>query len=356
MILFALLLAGAQVHAGDVVTEARSTRNQIVDSEAESQGVLSELYVIQKRVKDISKARDRLSSMMLSSNGDAQALARSVAMLEKELDAQRLQLARRLSLLYRWNSPNLLPFMFSSASAVEFERNLRFMRLLSEKDFQYFRNYQRTLKTAHRQRSKLRAKVGILLSLRKQMSEEEGKMHEVFQRKTDLLAKLKQQKERGLRTLKSLRENHPELESVLKAGFFEKRGHLAPPVNGHVESQYGTVFDKKYSYRLVKKGWHYRTKFSQVHSVFDGEVAFAGKLPGYGQTVVIDHGDHYYTVYSGLNALKVGLEDQVKETQVIGRADHRLYFEIRHFSEAIDPASWIQDSSTKEIASLGGHQ
>lgn len=357
MILLSLLLFLTPAHAADVVTQAQSTRNQIVDSESESRDVLGELYVIQKRVKDINKARSRLNSMMLSSDGDAQALARSVAMLEQELAAQRLQLARRLGLLYRWNSPNLLPFMFSSASAVEFERNLRYVRLFSEKDFKYLKNYQNTLKTAHQQRSKLHAKIGILLSLRKQMSVEESKMNEVFQRKTSLLTRLKQKKELGLKTLKTLREEHPELEGMLKTGFFEKRGHLSHPVMGRLESTYGTVFDKKYSYRLVKKGWHYRIKFQPVRTVFDGEVAFAGKLPGYGQTVVVDHGDHYYTVYGGLNTLNVEVNDQIKEAQVIGQADHRLYFEIRHFSEAIDPAAWIQDSNSKEIASLGGeHQ
>lgn len=354
MILFSLLLTASSAHAADVVSQATSTRHQITDSESESRDVLGELYVIQKRVKEISKARAHLNSMMLSSDGDAQALARSVSLLEKELSEQRLQLARRLGLLYRWNSPNLMPFLFSSVSAGEFERNLKFVRLLSEKDFQYLKNYQKTLKSASRQRSRLKNKIGVLISLKKQMSMEESKMNEVFQRKTLLLAKLKQQKELGLKTLKTLRADHPELEGMLKTGFFEKRGRLSAPVKGVIESGYGALFDKKYAFRLFKKGWQYKTSNQEVHGVFEGDVAFAGKLPGYGPTVVLDHGDHYFTVYGGLSRLNVKTDDMIKENQVIGRADRRLYFEIRHFSEAIDPANWIVNSANKEIASLGG--
>jgi septal ring factor EnvC (AmiA/AmiB activator) len=354
LILASFLFASTLAHAADIVSQAQSTRNQIVDSEAESRDVLGELYVIQKRVKDISKQRAKLNTLMLSSDGDAQALARSVNIVEKELSAQRLQLARRLGFLYRWNSPNLMPFMFSSASAGEFARNLRYMRLLSEKDFQYLQTYQNTLKMARQQRSKLNAKITILLSLKKQVSVEENKMSDVFAQKTNLLARLKQKKELGLRTLKALRNNHPELEGMLRTGFFEKRGHLNPPVSGQVESNYGTFFDRKYAFRLLKKGWHWRVHNEEVKSVFDGEVAYAGRLPGYGSTVVIDHGDHYFTVYSGLSELNVKVDDTVKESQVVGKVDRALYFEIRHFSEAIDPASWIQTSNSKEIASNGG--
>lgn len=354
MILLSLLFSTSLARAADIVTEAQSTRNQITDSESERRDVLGELYTIQKRVKDISKVRARLNALMLSSDGDAQALARSVALLEKELSAERRQLARRLGFLYRWSSPNLMPFMFSSASAEEFERNLRYVRLLSEKDFQYLQNYQQTLKAAHQQRSKLHSKITILISLKKQMSVEESKMSDVFRQKTNLLAKLKQRKELGLKTLKALRSSHPELEGMLRTGFFEKRGHLNPPISGTLESNYGTFYDRTYAFRLLKKGWRWRAHNENVKSVFDGVVAFAGRLPGYGSTVLIDHGDHYFTVYSGLSSLNVKVDDTVKESQALGKVDRALYFEIRHFSEALDPAGWIQNLNSKAIASLGG--
>jgi len=166
--------------------------------------------------------------------------------------------------------------------------------------------------------------------------------------------KLGRKKELGLKTLKALRAEHPELEGMLKTGFFEKRGRLRAPVNGHIESNYGTLFDKTYSFRLLKKGWRYQIQDQDVMGIFEGDVAFAGKLPGYGLTVIIDHGDHYFTVYGGLTSLGVNVDDAIKEAQVIGHSNKQLYFEIRHFTEAIDPAHWIQDSNNKEIASLGG--
>ena len=143
---------------------------------------------------------------------------------------------------------------------------------------------------------------------------------------------------------------HPELETTLNTGFFERRGSLGAPVEGQIEGPYGAVVDKTYWYRLLRKGWRYHVEKQSVKSVFNGDVAFAGKLPGYGSTVVIDHGDHYYSVYGLMDSLKVSTGSKVREGDIIGLSDHHLYFEIRHFSEAIDPSKWIKDSNRQVAA------
>ena len=47
--------------------------------------------------------------------------------------------------------------------------------------------------------------------------------------------------------------------------------------------------------------------------MFSGEVAFAGKLPGYGRTAIVDHGDHYYTVYGWLGSLNVENGEKIQQ-------------------------------------------
>ena len=81
---------------------------------------------------------------------------------------------------------------------------------------------------------------------------------------------------------------------------------------------------------------------SKVKSVFAGTVAFVGSLAGYGKTLVIDHGDHYYTVYSHTDSISVGEGDEVAQNQIIASSGEGLYFEVRHFSEPYDPSSWIK--------------
>jgi murein DD-endopeptidase MepM/ murein hydrolase activator NlpD len=57
-----------------------------------------------------------------------------------------------------------------------------------------------------------------------------------------------------------------------------------------------------------------------VKSAGDGEVIFRGRKGGYGQVMIVKHGEHYETLYAHLSDFKNGLEsgDQVKQGEVIG--------------------------------------
>ncbi|HXE43516.1 MAG TPA: M23 family metallopeptidase, partial [Candidatus Baltobacteraceae bacterium] len=79
----------------------------------------------------------------------------------------------------------------------------------------------------------------------------------------------------------------------------------------------------------------------KIHSIFSGEVAFAGRLPGYDHVVIINHGDHYYSLYAHLDRVTVASGQSVAQGQALASADQDLYFEIRHFSDAIDPKPWL---------------
>lgn len=95
-----------------------------------------------------------------------------------------------------------------------------------------------------------------------------------------------------------------------------------------------------------------------VRAVHHGKVAVAGSLPGLGPAVVLDHGDNYYTVYAGCARLKVREGRDVKEGEEIATSGDGsplfgpgLYFEIRHFTDAVDPRSWIKDPGMRTALS-----
>ena len=83
-----------------------------------------------------------------------------------------------------------------------------------------------------------------------------------------------------------------------------------------------------------------------VKSAGDGEVVFAGNKGGYGQMLIVKHGDHYETVYAHLSDFKDGLEtgDSVKQGEVIGYVGQtglatgpHLHYEFRVDGEHRNP-------------------
>lgn len=83
-----------------------------------------------------------------------------------------------------------------------------------------------------------------------------------------------------------------------------------------------------------------------ARAVFPGRVAFADRYGAYGMIVIVDHGDHYYTVNANLARIDVRVGQELSTGDVVGSAgdDGRgpmLYFEVRHAGETVDPVPWL---------------
>ena len=85
-----------------------------------------------------------------------------------------------------------------------------------------------------------------------------------------------------------------------------------------------------------------------MRSVAAGTVSFAGALSGFGNGIVISHGDGFYTLYGHLESLLVGAGYDVGEGDAIGFIGESstpegavLHFEIRQGKEPLDPARWL---------------
>jgi septal ring factor EnvC (AmiA/AmiB activator) len=83
-----------------------------------------------------------------------------------------------------------------------------------------------------------------------------------------------------------------------------------------------------------------------VRAVFAGRVAFADRYGAYGRLLIIDHGDHYYSVNGNLASVDLKVGDEVSAGERIGSVGDEgrgpmLYFEIRHGTETLPPAAWL---------------
>jgi murein DD-endopeptidase MepM/ murein hydrolase activator NlpD len=85
---------------------------------------------------------------------------------------------------------------------------------------------------------------------------------------------------------------------------------------------------------------------SVVRAVYAGKVAFADRYGAYGRIVILDHGEHYYSVSGNLGSIDVKIGDDVgpgERIGTVGESDQgsMLYFEIRHGSQTVQPGPWL---------------
>ncbi len=125
--------------------------------------------------------------------------------------------------------------------------------------------------------------------------------------------------------------------------FSRMQGRLKKPVNGTLEG----LFGQDRGDGEVWKGVFYNTVPAPVSSIASGTVTFAGELEGYGKVVVLDHGDGYVSIYSGLNEIDTAQNYAVNAGSKIGTSgtlpsgETGLYLEVRYNGQVMNPLSWI---------------
>lgn len=132
--------------------------------------------------------------------------------------------------------------------------------------------------------------------------------------------------------------------------FAKNLGRLPWPTAGRRGTGFGDTMDPHFGTVVSHPGLDILAQSgTPVVSVAAGNVVFAGWLKGYGQLVIIDHGDEYHTLYAYLAAVKVVAGDTVAAGAVIGAVGDtgslsgtHLYFELRHQGVAENPNDWLR--------------
>jgi septal ring factor EnvC (AmiA/AmiB activator) len=131
--------------------------------------------------------------------------------------------------------------------------------------------------------------------------------------------------------------------------FEDNQHHLPWPARGPVTAEFGDRVELTFGTVTTHNGIDIRAVAgSDVQAIADGMVVHADWVHGYGQVVIIDHGEHYHTVMAHLGTVLVQSGDRVARGQVIGTVGDSgslrgtvLYLEIRRGAKALYPRQWL---------------
>jgi murein DD-endopeptidase MepM/ murein hydrolase activator NlpD len=125
------------------------------------------------------------------------------------------------------------------------------------------------------------------------------------------------------------------------SGFSRAKGHLLFPVTGAGDVR-GVRLEGAEGPGVEIKA----TPGSVIRAVYAARVAFADRYGPYGRMVILDHGEHYYTVSGYLGSIDVRIGDEVEAGQRLGTPSDdgrgpRAYFELRRGTQTLAPGPWL---------------
>lgn len=283
------------------------------------------------------------------------------AQAQNQLEAMRLAAQARLRAVLHIAQLPTLRFALSHQDFADSVRKDRLLRRLLAQDklrLQSYRAQLTTLEKLTQQRDQALHDLEALdLTLHQQKADAEQERRD----KQSLLAEIDTDRHVHARAIKDADAAHKLLTEHIEAlqewserkyTFSMIQGKLLPPVNARVEVAFGEIKHPRFGTTTLHRGLDYRAgggPNQPVRAVFWGKVAHVGWLTGYGDTVILDHGRGWHTVYAHLEEIKVAPGEVIKSRQRmadIGQTGslkgRYLYFEIRHNGQPVDPAEWFR--------------
>lgn len=159
------------------------------------------------------------------------------------------------------------------------------------------------------------------------------------------------ERERAAR-LAELEKRRREEQLLATADFSVLKGKLPWPVEGKIVSRFGSHRNPTLKTVTENTGIDIKGPAGrQVRAVHDGIVTTVTYIRGYGNTIIIDHGGGFYTVYTHVSDVEVGENDYVRIQDVIAHVGDsgsfegaKLHFEIWGNRRKLNPELWLRKS------------
>ncbi len=149
------------------------------------------------------------------------------------------------------------------------------------------------------------------------------------------------------------KKNYNEIVSKFE---FDNELYDAIPAIAPINAQYGDRFGLRFHPILKITRMHNGLDFiadvgTNVYAPGNAIVTFAGQKEGYGNTLILNHGFGYTTVYAHLNSIDVKEGQKVKRGDLIATSGNsgqlttgpHLHYEVRHNGIALNPRNFIYD-------------
>ena len=334
----------------------------------------------------IQSEGDKLSRLKkdLAKHEQLMAAKQDEAAQAKEAKEQaKIHIKKRLNSFYRMGEIGVMNVVFSSNELPDLLAFREYFDALLKRDQDIIRQYRKRVETLEKAQFSLHQEKQTLVETIAKVKGQEEQLASTREERMRLLQKVKTEKklyqmaltelegaaDRLTNTLEQLKteaaksrqkevrpkETRPSTAQKSRPndlGFATQKGRLAPPAQGTVTTLFGKSVQEKFGITTFANGIDIKTApGTKITAIYDGKVIYAKFLRGYGNLLIIDHGQQYLSLVSRAAKFFKDEGDTVARGEEVGIMSDQegllgegLHFEIRHGTTPENPLLWINNA------------
>lgn len=362
-------LEDSQARLQQILAERRRLQNELQGLTGQVHDVSAEITNIERQIAASASLMAELDLQLGTLLDQVTIMTRDMLLSRDQLTARKAVLHQRLREIYKRGPLATIQVLLSSSSFSDLINRYKYLHDVALFDRLLVEDVEELETALEGQRVALADETDQIRRLRDQKVQE-----------LDELARLEQQRQRRLESytnrqvqtrtqLGRLEQEEEELRSLMSQLEARRReaerdlgvasvpslttadlGRLDWPVEGRVLYEYGPQRDGNTT--IFREGIGIAAeRGAPVRTIGRGGVVFAGARTS-GQTVIVDHGGGYYSVYTRLQSLTVLEGQDVDKGQMIGRVGGEAdepHIELQIYEpgsggpRAVDPVRWLRE-------------
>jgi len=358
----------AQPSLKDITDQIQQQKKKLAQVEKEEAEVLSRLNEIEQRLLQENRQYETIAQEIGGLQNDIRAARSRVQAAKSESGRQQQVAGKRISALYKYYRRSGLRILLSSQSYGDLLRTEQALGLIVERDHALLDRSLASLKQLRLHEAELESRRARLIAARTQSDQTREQIKNTQQQRSSHLDKIQQEKSLQLKALKELEEYSRHLQQFIDdlpgsqkgytaAGvrFSQMRARLDFPLKGEILERFGKKEHPELKTYTYQKGLTIKAPVgTPIRAVHSGRIAYADWFKGFGLMIIVDHGEHYYSLSAHASELLKKVDDVVAAGETIALAGDTnslkgpgLYFEIRHHGKPQDPLIWLKKGGNR---------
>ncbi|HWS70562.1 MAG TPA: peptidoglycan DD-metalloendopeptidase family protein, partial [Thermoanaerobaculia bacterium] len=333
-----------------------AVRQQATTAQQELEEVDLELGI---RTRELALAEDARAQL----DAEQQRIQGQIAELAPKIDRQKTFLRKRLVALYRMGGLSYLRMFLAIDDRRDPIEAMSMLSYLVSRDARAVSHFQTAQQQLALRFADLADRQKRLQEMQRVVEDRRQAVAAAHEQKERMLASLRVEESGGQKQLAELEEKARRLERLIETLSKQPvpglpssgdvrtlQGALPWPVTGKVIERFGRQRNAKFATVTTNNGVKIAAAAgAPVHSVFPGTVLFSQWFKGYGNLIIVDHGNRVFSLYGNLKAPAVAVNDRLTAGQAIAGVGENedaksgyLYFEIRQDNKPEDPQKWLR--------------
>jgi murein hydrolase activator len=361
-------------------------RKELNSNETSRRKAQQEVREVEVQVRQLQNDLDEIARKRIALENRLGDLRRQSDDLSKRIAVQQSQLEKTIYQQYVRGAPEGLQAMLGGDDQAQAQRDQYYLTLLALNRKDLVGAFRADLLEKRRLASDLQAKTDELSHLLQQQQSKKSELIRQRDRHQELVMALSGKVEKQKQQISSLQQDEKRLSQLIdklieqiarkareqkaaEAARLAKKPiptapgaptasapavpsaplhglttNLKMPVQGPIAGRFGSPRDGGGTWKGL---FIHAAKGTSVKAIAQGNVVFADWMRGFGNLLILDHGDGYLSIYGYNESVLRKVGDNVKNGEAIasvgtngGDSESGLYFEIRHHGRPLDPLKW----------------